>query len=221
MPSNTLTVSQYLVMGLGIGIFAVIGFRRGASRELLLIAGIGLGMLAAQALASSLAPVVSKYYRLAQFAITGGINADDPGAAWQEAKNLPALIEGAREIELFGLALFGVITLLFFLAGQWWGAKAQGFPHRLLGMLFGAVSGFLIMRFALPILLVEPQTVIALPAEQVNQTLINARTVARVAVFFVCVLIALGLFTARGGRGAPMGGGRPGGGGQGGYRGPR
>ncbi len=209
MPSDTLTVSHYLVMGLGIGLFAVIGFRRGASRELLLVAGIGLGILAAQALATSLAPAVSKYYRLGQFALTGGINAEDPGLAWQEAKNLPALVQTDRQIELLGLAIFGVIVLAFFLAGQWWGGKAQGFPHRLLGLLFGVVSGFLVMRFVLPIILLDPQTVIALPAGQVNEALVNTRTVARVLVFFVCVLIALGLLSARGARGAPGGGGGP------------
>src|SRR4030042_1798854 len=71
-------VNQYSLVGITLAIFAFVGLRRGISRELLSMVGIGLGMLLANVLAPILGPQVNRFYRLGRFALGGGLAGDDP-----------------------------------------------------------------------------------------------------------------------------------------------
>ncbi len=209
MPSTTFNVSEQLLMALLLGLFALVGFRRGVHRELITLIGIGLGMLAANAFAGRLIPGVNRLYRMVRFALGGGLSAADPTAAWGQAQAAPDLIHTVTQQQTLGLVVFLFIVLLFFIGGQIWGAKPRSPLLRLLGVLMGLINGYLVARFLTPILFAAPKALIALPSGEVQARLSDAETLAFVILFFVGVIITLGLYSAsgksRGGQGGPGG----------------
>lgn len=201
MPSTTVNVSEYLLMGLALGLFALIGFRRGVHRELISLIGIGLGMLIANGMTAALTPTVNHYYRMLQFAVKGGLSAPDPTAAWAASQSAPALIRTTTQQQTLGVAIFAVVALIFVGIGQWRGAPPRSFGLRVLGVLMGLINGFLVARFLTPVLFAAPRALIALPSGEVQAALNNSQTIAFVILFFVLVLIALGLYSASGSKG--------------------
>jgi hypothetical protein len=209
MPSTTVNVSEFLLMGLILGLFALVGFRRGVHRELISLVGIGLGMLVANGLTSSLVPSVNRYYRMLQFARGGGLSAADPTAAWSATQSAPNLIRTTSQQQTLGMAIFLLVALAFIVVGQIWGARPRSLGLRLLGLLMGLINGFLVARFLTPILFAAPRALIALPSGEVQARLTDSQTIAFAILFFVGVIIALGLYSAsgrnRGGQGGPSG----------------
>jgi len=193
-------VSQSLVLGLAIGLFGLIGFRRGVNRELLFAVGIVLGILLASELSGALEPYVNRFYRLGKFALRGGLTSNDPAAAWQELKDEPLLIRDAQGQRNLSVGVFIATALLFYLLGEG-SLPAPGSPIlRLLGFLAGCVNGYLIAYYLVPIIFAKPVAVIAMAGGDMRQTLTDADTIARVVLISIIVLIAFGLVSASGAR---------------------
>lgn len=209
MPSTTVNISEQLLMGLLLGLFALLGFRRGVHRELITLIGMGLGMLAANALAGPMIPSVNRLYRMVRFALSGGLSAPDPTVAWSQAQTAPDLIRTAAQQQTLGLLVFLFVVTLFVIGGQIWGAKPRSLLLRVLGALMGLINGYLVARFLTPVLFATPRAVIALPSGEVQARLSDTETLAFVILFFVGVIITLGLYSAsgrsRGGQGGPSG----------------
>lgn len=68
---------------------------------------------------------------------------------------------------------------------------------RVLGLFVGAVNGFAIASYLLPIVFVKDVSV-KLPAIEAQKLLSEGETLAQVVFFFVFVLIAFGLYSASG-----------------------
>jgi uncharacterized membrane protein required for colicin V production len=197
----TWTVSQYLLLGLLMGLFGVIGFRRGVNRELISLVGLGVAIWVALQVAPSLDDQINRMYRLTRFALGGGLGADDLSAAWAEAQALPDLIQSEADRRLLSVAIFVVMALLVYLVGDGRIERAESFLPRMLGLFVGLINGFLVAYYLAPVVLTESQINITVQSGEVQQSLTSGQTLARVGLFLVCVLIAVGLYNASGRRG--------------------
>lgn len=192
------TLNEYVVVGVLLGVFGLVGFRRGVNRELLSIIGVAVAMLVSAQMAPTLAKQVNLLYRLARLALGGGFGSGNPAQAWQQLNQMPGLIQIPQDLERVGLLTFVGVLAVFYSTGQSRIAAPDSTMLRVLGLLAGAINGFLVAYYLLPIVLPKTVTVIALPTGQVHATLSSARTVAWVLALFVLVLIALGLHSASG-----------------------
>ncbi|MGI5915041.1 MAG: CvpA family protein [Anaerolineae bacterium] len=195
----TWNVNHYLFLGLILGAFGFIGFRRGAKRELLSLVGIVLGILVAKPLAVMIQPRLNHFYRLARFALSGGLSSPDPMATWTQIRQSPGLVHTAQQQVWLQLAIFGAIVLIFFFIGQGRISKGGSLVPNTLGLFVGAVNGFLFAYYLLPLLMPAPQTVIALETGSARQALTEPEVMARMVVFLVMAVIAFGLYSATGG----------------------
>ena len=191
-------VNQYILMGIMLGTFGFIGFRRGVNRELLSVVGVAVAILISGGLASKVGPQVNLFYKLVRFVLGGGFSGGDPVAAWQKTSSLPDLIQTQEDLQVFSLLIFFLVVMLFYLWGQRRIADPNSLMLRILGALTGVINGFLIAYYLVPIVLPAPKAVITLPSGEVRQTLTSGQMIARMVAFFVFVLIALGLYTASG-----------------------
>jgi hypothetical protein len=198
VPSVNLTVDQYTLLVITLALFAFLGLRRGVNRELLFMAGIALAIFVADPLASALQPQVNRFYKLGHFALGGGLVGEDPTAAWRNVRDLPDLIRSPGDAQLLLLIVFVLIALIFYLWGQHGMPTPGAIMPKVLGLLAGGINGFLIAYFLFPLLFPQPATTITLPSTELNATLSSTRTLAWVAVFFVLVLIAFGLYGSTG-----------------------
>lgn len=196
MSMVTWTINQYVVLGAALVLFAYIGFRRGVNRELFSAAGVVLGMLIADGLAPSLVDQVNRGFKLVRFALGGGIGGADPSTAWQAAKGQPDLVRTGEDIQKLSLVVFAfVVTLVYLLSGRV--VRAPGSPAlRLLGGVAGAINGFLVAYYLVPMLFTGTQAVISMPGTELTTFLTDAQTLALIALVFVAVLIAFGLHNA-------------------------
>lgn len=189
-------VNRYIFMGIVLGLFGLIGFKRGANRELLSVVAIGVGILVSDRLAQILYPLVNRFHKLAQLALSGGLMADNLAEAWQEVQQLPLLIETPADIQFLGMAIFFVIVLCFYVVGQVTLPPPRAIILRILGLCVGFVNGFLMVYYLFPVLFSQARAVIALPGGAVRETLMDEQVVARVVALFVFVLIIFGLYSA-------------------------
>ncbi len=187
----TLTIDQYLLLSVTLALFAFLGWKRGVSRELLSMVGIGLAILAAPRVAPVAQPVINQVHALARSA--AGANAA-PQVAGQ------ALIKSAADLQTLGVLIFALIVIAAYLVGQRLARAAGSFGSRLLGTMAGAINGFLVAYHLFPAVLNRPRAVIMLPGAQLENTLSSPRNVALVVVFFVVLLVAFGLYSANAGR---------------------
>lgn len=193
---TTWNVSEVVMLGVMLLVFAVIGFRRGVNRELLMIVGVVISMLMSEKVAGTLKGTINQFYKLGRMMLMGGLA--NPAAAWEKAQNTPPLVSTDMHLKLLGIVVFVGMVLFFY----WWGQNRfpppATWPLRALGLLAGAINGFLIVYYMFPILFPGPQTVITLPNAQVRNALVDSQSIARVVAFFVIILIAFGLHSASG-----------------------
>ncbi|MEA3408332.1 MAG: CvpA family protein [Chloroflexota bacterium] len=194
-------VDKYIFMATILGLFGFIGFRRGANRELLSIIAVAVGMLLSDRLAQLFYPLVNRFHKLGQLALSGGLTSDNPAEAWQEVQKLPPLIETPADIQFLGLVIFFIIVLFFYLVGQRTIPSPYAIIMKILGMCVGVVNGFLMIYYLFPVLFPRSKAVIALPGGAVRETLMDEEVVARVVALFVFVLIIFGIYSASGARG--------------------
>jgi len=192
----TWTVNQYLLLGITLAVFGFLGFRRGINRELLSMVGIGLGMVISGNAGPALQPQVNRFYRMFRFAVGGGLTSSDPAAAWTKASQLPGIVTTSAQIQLLSLLVFIFIALVFYFMGQRLFPTAKSVMVKFLGLLAGGINGFLTSYYLFPLFLNESRAVVVLPGEEVTTTLSTPDNIALVAVFFVVVLIAFGLYSA-------------------------
>ena len=193
-------VSQQFVLGLALGLFGFLGYRRGVNRELLAVLGIVLGMVLSHGIAVGIEPQVNRFYKLAKFALQGGLTSGDPGAVWQTMRNHPPLIQSAQDRQGLEVVVFLGIVAFSYLLGQGRLPTAGSPILRLLGFFAGCINGFLVTYHLLPIMLPKPEAVIAVPSGELQRTLTDTETVARMVIFLVFLLIAFGLYSASRGR---------------------
>ena len=194
----TWTINQYLVLGIIFAVFAFLGFRRGVNRELLLMVGIGLAIMLAAKAGPSFQPQVNRFYKLARFALSGGLTSENPAEAWLGLSDLPPLIDTPEKVELLSLALFTLTVLFFYVLGEMFYAGPQSPWLGFLGLISGGINGFLIAYYLIPIVFPQPVAIIMVPSQQVNSTLADTQNWALIIVVFVAVLIALGLYSVAG-----------------------
>jgi uncharacterized membrane protein required for colicin V production len=198
--SPNLTPSQTLLLGGLLALFAYMGLRRGVNRELLSTLGIVLGILSSRRLANAFTPWVNRFYRLGRFALSGGLFSDNPAAAWQAASNMPDLIRSPLEQQLFILITFFTIVLVFYLIGRRRIPLPKTLMLKVLGLVAGAINGFLVAYFLSPYLLSFPVTTVVLPSQELRKTLTASDNMALVLFVFVAIMIAFGLYNAGGSR---------------------
>ena len=194
---TTWDVNQYALLVIGIGAFCLIGFRRGASRELMSIIGNGLGMTVSHRLAQVLRPQVNGIYRVARFGLSGGTPSSDASVVWQSAQDVPELVGATGATQTLGLVVFILIALVFVIAGNRRFPTPYSVVLKVLGGLVGCVNGFLVVNYLIPVAFPKPTAVITLASDAMQSTLSSEQTIARVVAFFIFVLIAFGLFSAR------------------------
>jgi len=192
----TWTVDQYLLLGVTLALFALVGLRRGVNRELLSMVGIGVGILVSERGAVVLQPQVNRLYQMVRFALSGGLSSPDPTAAWAQASSLPPLVSTAAHLQTLALCVFVLIVLIFYLLGQRLLRKSNSIIIRFLGMLAGGINGYLTASFIFPTLLNGAPAVITVPSQAVTTTLSTPRNIAFVIVFFIVVMIVFGLYNA-------------------------
>jgi hypothetical protein len=197
----TVTVNQYLAIGVTLALFGFLGFRRGVNRELFAMLGIGVAMWLANALGPSLVPMANRMYKLLRFVLTGSLTAGDPAGAWQKAQAWPDLIHSAMDVELLSVAFFVLIVALFYLWGQQRVRAPGSAMSNLLGLLAGGINGFLVALYLVPAMLPRATAVITLPSGQISATLGTRRNIALAIVCFTVLLIAFGLHNAKPPRG--------------------
>jgi uncharacterized membrane protein required for colicin V production len=190
-----LTPSNTLILGLAIGVFAVIGWRRGVSRELFTVLVIIFAMLFAQYIAPDLRAPINRMVKLVTFVFGGGLGSDDLSGSWAKVRSAPDLI-APNKAELLSVAVFVLIVLAAYGVGQMRRSGVEGLMTKALGLLTGAVNGFLIVWYLFPRVFTGPETTIKLPSQALKTELLQPNTMARMAFFFVLVLIAWGLYTA-------------------------
>lgn len=184
----TLTINQYLLLGITLALFAFLGWKRGVSRELLSMVGIGMAILFAPRFAPVAQPIVNRVSALARQA--SGANVA-PGQA---------LVKSAADLQTLQVLIFVLIVLVAYLLGQRLIRGSQSFGSRLLGTMAGVINGFLVAYHLFPAVLNRPRAVIMLPGAQLENTLSSPRNVALVVVFFVVLLVAFGLYSANASR---------------------
>jgi hypothetical protein len=182
----TWSIDQFILLGGTLALFAWLGWKRGINRELLSLAGIGVGILMARPAAEALKPVVNRVYGLAQMAAAGGAGAGGP-----------ALVSTPAQLQSLALAMFVALVLAVYLAGQRLAASPTSGGARLLGMMAGALNGFGVAYYVFPSLLKKPRAIILLSGEQIKSTLNSPRHVGMVIVFLFVVLVGFGLYSAR------------------------
>ena len=128
--------------------------------------------------------------------MSGGLGGDDPAAAWAAAKALPALIETEADQRLLSVAAFVIMALLVYMIGDRRFGPGETFLPRLLGLFVGLINGFMVAYYLAPVVLTTTEVNITVQSEDVQATLTDGQTLARVALFLICVLIAVGLYNA-------------------------
>ncbi len=191
-------VNKYIFMAIVLGLFGFTGFRRGVNRELLSVIAVAVGMLVSDRLAELFYPLVNRFHKLVQLALSGGLMAENPAEAWQKVQQLPPLIETPADIQFLGLTFFFTIVLFFYVLGQGTIPPPRTIILNVLGLCVGLVNGFLMVYYLFPVLFSQPEAVITLPGGAVREMLMDEQVVARVVALFVFVLIIFGLYSASG-----------------------
>lgn len=194
----TWTIDQYAIVGAALLAFGFVGLQRGVHRELISMAGIGVGALLSGWLARVLAPQINRTYRLTRFALEGGLSGEDPTDAWRRINALPDLVRSADDALGVSVVIFCLIVLVAYLWGQRRAPAPMTLLPRLLGLLAGALNGFIVCYYLVPLVFPKPRAIIAVPSGDVRGVLASGQTLALVAVSLVAILIAFGLYSAHG-----------------------
>ncbi len=185
-------------------VFGFIGFSRGAQREFLVTVAVLFAGVLVQVGHKWLLFWVNRMYKMMLFTRSGGMGASDPSAAWVKVRALPDLIVSSQQQLYMTLAVFAAIVLLAYLLGELvFRQKLKPVsvlalpsvvlptsPHffaRFLGLILGAVNGYLIFRFLIPRLFPVAKTVVVVPTGSLTDLL--GKNINYVFIVIVAVLI--------------------------------
>ena len=193
----TWTVNQYMVLGVVGLAFGLIGLRRGVNRELLVSIGVAIAIILSETIAQALAPQANLFIRLGGFALSGGLTGGDPVGHWKELEGQSPVLETPSDMQLFALGVFLLIVALAYLIGQLRIAPPSNPILCALGLLCGCVNGLMVAYYLAPIVFPQPTALIAVQGGQMQETLTDGQTVARIVLVMVIILIVLGLHSAK------------------------
>jgi hypothetical protein len=189
-------ISALLIIGAGL--YAILGFFLGLRAQFYQFVVIGGLYFMLNRLWGLIAEWINHFYKLFVFAIIQrGIFVEDPTTVWKGMANFKDPVPTSpQEAQLWQLAIFGfgVLMLGFVLPYIWirlhqplslW--ISPTFLERLLGLLVGAVNGWLIGLFVLPRVIPGAQTSLDLlqPGSSAREFL------AKYGWIFVAVFVAL------------------------------
>jgi len=194
-------------------IFGFIGFSRGAQREFLVTVAVLFAGVFVQVGHKWLLFWINRMYKMMLFVRSGGLGASDPSAAWVKVRALPDLIVSQQQQLYMTLAVFAAIVLLAYLLGDLiFRQKLKPVPVRalptvfiptssyffvrFLGLILGAVNGYLIVRFLLPRLFPTTKTVVVVPSGPLATFL--GQNINYVFIVIVAVLILWGWVVSTG-----------------------
>lgn len=172
-------IEQGLIISAVVAIGAVLGLRRGTSRELILLGGIVIGSL----FAPKGGPAVPKVLSAGQKAVAGLVQRTGGSMTAATAMEYNPAMD---------IVIFGVIFLATLVISRMFGKPVKGFSARLFGALIGALNGYLFARFAFPRLFPPPETTLVI-SQLSGASGFSAANTATAVVVFVIVLIGLGI----------------------------
>ena len=199
-------VSSDLVLAVAI-IFGLIGFTRGARREVTVTLFVLLAVLLTTWFEDALVTWINRLYRLVRLGLLVARNPDNPAQALQGAGPIGALMDPSGDRFLFRLLVFFAVIWLGYLVSR--RGKRVVTPlglatlrrppdllARLAGFVAGAINGFLISYFLLPRLVSGTQAVLVIPTFATS--LLQQRLLPLVFILVVAVFIFVGWERARG-----------------------
>lgn len=202
LAQQTLVDATVFILAL-ISVFILLGFLRGLARELILTFFIIIAQVLLNRYFDSLVAWANRLYRMAFFALKGGLASDDPLAIWNSIQAMRPLVETQQDKVTFTLATLGAALIFGYIIGNVFSRgklapvgisllwRPGALLPRLLGAVGGAVNGYLIVNYVVPRLLTEPRAVIVVPATKVSNVLqINLVNVA-IALLVIIVIVGL------------------------------
>jgi len=192
---------SWVVLG-AVSLGALLGLFQLPAWQLCVLAGIILGRVSTAWGQSLAMRWTNKLWMLVRFALRGGLATDDPGAVLAAVREMSPLIATRQGRSRLSLALFGFWVIAMYLFGRWrWRVRPTVFGpllvypvprlHRLIAGTLGAINGYLMARFLIPLLFPETEAVIKVPRAQLTY-LLNEK-MDMVVIGLVLVLILLGL----------------------------
>lgn len=130
-----------------LAVFGYRGYRRGVQLEAVLTFTLVGARLLVTRFGGDLVRYVNGLYRAAQFAVAGGLAANDPGPVFQSVQRSPPLISKASQEAFLVIAFLVIVGLVYWLSRLFWKTVKSW-----VGGLLGALNGYLLLSYLLPIL---------------------------------------------------------------------
>ena len=184
------TIGAQGVIAFLVAIFALIGWRRGTKRELVVLAGAVLASALTSTQLEFLKLWVNRFHKIGVFVLNGGLTEELDTAGLFPAK---PLVETGNDAACLAVITFCVVIILSYGLGQ---IVMRGSPERsekALGGLIGGVNGFLISRFTYPRVFPAARTHVAILSGQVSDSLTGGSLFSLVLVGLVMILIIHGV----------------------------
>ena len=178
-----------------IGLFALIGYKRGIVRELVATPAILLAPVISPWLGQALKPWVNRFYRLGLFALYGGLVSDDLTGVMTKVKKVPPLIQTDADMASLGAIVFLVIIVAGYLLGQRFIKTANDRVTYVMGGVMGAINGYLLIQNVVPRFWSAQYAVVVVPTGGLLQLLRGQAVIVLVVAFIA--LVSYGLRLAR------------------------
>ncbi len=130
-----------------LAVFGYRGYRRGVQLEAVLTFTLVGARLLVTRFGGDLVRYVNGLHRAVQFALAGGLAANDPGPVFQSIQRSPPLISKASQEAFLVIAFLVIVGLVYWLSQLFWKAVKSW-----VGGLLGALNGYLLLSYLLPIL---------------------------------------------------------------------
>lgn len=172
-----MTIDQGLLQNIVVALVAIAGLRRGANREIVMLAGVLLALF----VAPKGGPALPRVLNFGRSAVSGLVGRG-------EAASAAIGYSGVMD-----LLLFGFLYLLFLLIARLLAKPPKGFSSRFLGGLLGGAEGYVIARFAFSRLFGAEGTTLVISGSQAQATGFSPANMAAGVVVLIIVLIGLGI----------------------------
>ncbi|MCC7353243.1 MAG: CvpA family protein [Anaerolineae bacterium] len=130
-----------------LAVFGYRGYQRGVQLEAVLTFTVVGARLLVTRFGGDLSRYVNGLYRGAQFVLAGGLGADDPGPVLQSIQKTQPFITKASQDAFLVIAFLVIVGLVYWLSQFLWKVVKSW-----VGGLLGALNGYLLLSYLLPIL---------------------------------------------------------------------